>query len=45
MTVLTVATLAVTNENEATIALVVGSGRVCVWLESGVRRSVLCWCI
>jgi hypothetical protein len=23
----------------------VGSGGVCVWRESGVRRSVLCWCI
>jgi hypothetical protein len=21
------------------------SGGVCVWWESGVRRSVLCWCI
>jgi hypothetical protein len=24
---------------------VVGSGGDCVWRESGVRRSVLCWCI
>jgi hypothetical protein len=23
----------------------VGSRGVCVWRESGVRRSVLCWCI
>jgi hypothetical protein len=34
------------NSNEAMVALIVGSGRVCVWQESesGVRRSVLCWC-
>jgi hypothetical protein len=36
-----VATLVERNLNEA----VVGSGRVCVWQESGVRRSVLCWCV
>jgi hypothetical protein len=23
----------------------VGSGGVCVWWESGIRRSVLCWCV
>jgi hypothetical protein len=23
----------------------VGSGGVCVWRESGVRRSILCWCV
>jgi hypothetical protein len=23
----------------------VGSGGDCFWLDSGVRRSVLCWCV
>jgi hypothetical protein len=27
------------------VAPMVGSGGVCVWRESGVRRSVLCWCV
>jgi hypothetical protein len=27
------------------MAPVVGSGGVCVWRESGIRRSVLCWCV
>jgi hypothetical protein len=27
------------------VAPVVGSSVVCVWRESGVRRSVLCWCV
>jgi hypothetical protein len=40
--VLTVATLVARNANEAMVALMVGSGGVCVWRESGVRRSVLC---
>jgi hypothetical protein len=26
------------------VAPMVGCGGVCVWRESGVRRSVLCWC-
>jgi hypothetical protein len=34
-----VVTLVARSANEA----VVGSGGVCVWRESGVRRSVLCW--
>jgi hypothetical protein len=29
------------NANEA----MVEPGGVCVWQESGVRRSVLCWCV
>jgi hypothetical protein len=40
----TVVTLAARNVNEAMAAPMVGSGGVCVWRESGVRRSVLCWC-
>jgi hypothetical protein len=36
-----VATLVAGNVNEA----MVGSGGVCVWRESGDRRSVLCWCV
>jgi hypothetical protein len=43
--VLTTATLAARNANEALVARMVGSGGVCVWRESGVRRSVLCWCV
>jgi hypothetical protein len=35
------ATLVARNVNEA----MVGCGGVCVWLESAVRRSVLCWCV
>jgi hypothetical protein len=27
------------------MAPVVGSGGVCVWRESRVRRLVLCWCV
>jgi hypothetical protein len=38
--VLTVATLVARNANEA----VVLSGGGCVWRESGVRLSFLCWC-
>jgi hypothetical protein len=41
---LTVATLVARNANKAMVAPVVGSGGVCVWRESGDRRSVLCWC-
>jgi hypothetical protein len=36
------ATLVARNANEAMVTPVVGSGGVCVWRESGVRRSVLC---
>jgi hypothetical protein len=43
--VLTVATLVARNANHAMVAPMVGSGEVCFWLESGVRRSVLCWCV
>jgi hypothetical protein len=43
--VLTVATLAARKANEATVAPMVGSDGVCFWRESGVRRSVLSWCI
>jgi hypothetical protein len=39
--ILMVASLVARNANEA----VVGSGRVCVWCESGARWSVLCWCV
>jgi hypothetical protein len=39
--ILTVATLIERNANEAMVAPVVGSGGVCVWRESGVRRSVV----
>jgi hypothetical protein len=31
--------------NKAMMAPVMGSGEVCVWRESGVRQSILCWCI
>jgi hypothetical protein len=33
------------NANEAKMTHMVGSGGVCVWWESGVKRSVLCWCV
>jgi hypothetical protein len=39
--VLMVATLVAINADGATV----GSGRICVWQESGVRQSVLCWCV
>jgi hypothetical protein len=39
---LTMATAVVRNAKEAMVAPMVGSGGVCVWRESGVRRSVLC---
>jgi hypothetical protein len=38
-----VATLVARNENEASVAPTVGYGKVCVWRESRVKRSVLCW--
>jgi hypothetical protein len=31
--------------NEAIVAPAVGYGGVCVWQDSGVRLSVLCWCV
>jgi hypothetical protein len=40
-----VATLVTRNTNEAMVAPTVGSGGACVWRESVVRRSVLCWCV
>jgi hypothetical protein len=36
-----VATVVARNANDA----MVGSGGICVRRESGVRRSVLCWCV
>jgi hypothetical protein len=33
------------KSKEAMVAPMVGSGGVCVWRESGVRRSGLCWCV
>jgi hypothetical protein len=33
------------NEAMAMVMPMVGIGGICVWLESGVRQSVLCWCI
>jgi hypothetical protein len=40
-----VATLVARNTNEAMEVHMMGSGGVCVWRESGVRRSVFCWCV
>jgi hypothetical protein len=40
-----VETVVSVNENEAVVAPIVGSGGVCVWRESGVKRSVLCCCV
>jgi hypothetical protein len=40
-----VTTLVVRNANEAVAARVAGSGGIYVWRESGVRGSVLCWCV
>jgi hypothetical protein len=40
-----VATLVARNENEAMVVPMIGSGGVCVWRESGARRSVLCWSV
>jgi hypothetical protein len=33
------------NSKGAMVVSMVGSGGVCVRQESGVRRSVLCWCV
>jgi hypothetical protein len=38
-----VATLASINADEPIVAPVVGSGGVCLWQQSGVTWSVLCW--
>jgi hypothetical protein len=38
---MTVATSLAINPNEVMMARMVGSGGVCIWLESGVRRSDL----
>jgi hypothetical protein len=35
-----VTTLVARNTNEAVVAPIMGSGGVCVWRESGIRRSV-----
>jgi hypothetical protein len=35
-----VATIVARNAHEAMVAHVFGFGGICVWLESGVRRSV-----
>jgi hypothetical protein len=40
-----VATLVARNPKDAIVVPMVGSGGVCVWWESGVRRSVLCQCV
>jgi hypothetical protein len=40
-----VATLVARNVNEAIVVPVLGSGGVCAWRESGVRRSGLCLCV
>jgi hypothetical protein len=40
-----VPTLVAIYANEAMAAPMVGYGGVCFWRESGVRRSVLCWCV
>jgi hypothetical protein len=37
--------VAARNANEDVVAPMVGSGGVSVWRVSGVRRSVLCWCV
>jgi hypothetical protein len=33
------------NAKEAMVAPMMGSGGVCIWHESVVRRLVLCWCV
>lgn len=33
------------RNDEAVVVPVVVCGGVCFWRESGMRRSVLCWCI
>jgi hypothetical protein len=38
-------TLVARSANEDMVGPMVGSGGVCLWRESGVRRSVLCWCV
>jgi hypothetical protein len=45
MQVLIVATVVSRNANEVMVAPMVGCGGVCVWRESGVRRSVWCFCV
>jgi hypothetical protein len=40
-----VAVLAARNASVIVMAPVVGSDGVCVWRESGVKWSVLCWCV
>jgi hypothetical protein len=41
-----VATLVARNANEAVVVLMVGSGDICIWRNSGVwsQAVVLCWC-
>jgi hypothetical protein len=36
------AILVAKNAKEVMVVPLVGSGGVCVWRESGVRRSILC---
>jgi hypothetical protein len=38
-------TLVGRNADEAMVMPMVRSGGICVWRESGVRGSVLCWCV
>jgi hypothetical protein len=42
---MTVVTLVARNVNEAMVAPIVGCGQICVWQESGVKRSDLCGCV
>jgi hypothetical protein len=35
----------VRNANRAVVVPTVGSDGVCLWPKSGVRRSVLFWCV
>jgi hypothetical protein len=40
-----VTTVVARNAHEAMVAPMVESGGVWTWWESGVRLSVLCWCV
>jgi hypothetical protein len=42
---MTVATLEAGNGNKAIVTPMAGCGEIEFWRESGVRLSVLCWCV
>jgi hypothetical protein len=43
--ILTAVTLVARNTNDVMVAPKMGSGGVCVWQDSEIGLSVLCWCV